>query len=142
MFLKCVSPSELYNVKKYPYIRQTQPQFSHICLSSWREVPRMSLAFMIETYSSQDCRRIRILSINYIYFLLNNAVTINIMCTPRTHSIDVPIKRVNIPESFERSSRQVLYSSSFMVVDSLTSARPNALRISSVTRHFCATSLR
>ena len=33
------------------------------CLSSCREGPRMSLAFMIKAHSSQDCRRIRILSI-------------------------------------------------------------------------------
>ena len=51
-------------LKFFLKILQTQPQFSHIYLSSSREVPRMSLAFMIKAYSSQDCRRIRILSIN------------------------------------------------------------------------------
>ena len=37
--------------------------FFHICSSSWWEGPGMSLAFMIKAHSSQDCRRIRILSI-------------------------------------------------------------------------------
>ena len=37
--------------------------FFHICSSSWREGPRVSLAFMIKAHSSQNCRRIRILSV-------------------------------------------------------------------------------
>ena len=44
-------------------MRQTQPQFSHVCLSSWREVPCMGLAFMIKAYSFRGCRRMQILSI-------------------------------------------------------------------------------
>ena len=45
-------------------------------------------------------------------------------------------------EEFNKSSRQALYSSSLIVVVSFTSARPNSLRISSVTRNFCATSFK
>ena len=55
--------SVLLNLAVFSYFYRfaaTQPQFTNVCLCSRQEVHRISLAFMIKAYLSQDRRRIRI----------------------------------------------------------------------------------